>query len=946
MKIPEKDSVVAKSPTAFWKKFKIDTAPLLKAVAKGVIHSLSGKLEYVPVDIVDALGALSLSATTEERAYKLIERSLAAASYDLAFDALNFLADGSADVNSKLNSAIDGVFADISVSVNSDFIRAPDKTEIVSAFLPILSQWLIDVGAGPHAAESISSRFPSYFVYALHKEWRSRKVDYEAIFDEVDGPFHGAIERLSEWAEYSSELRRRIDENVFDEPFGLSQIYVPLNAYTVVFEKSGERTSVSNMGAGELKKEVREVVELEGQLMSWLNAANKDDAIRVISGGPGSGKSSFMRIFCAKLAEAGKFKPIYIPLHLIDPTKDVADEVAGYLRDEGIFSSAPIDASSSEKNIILVFDGLDELASQGAAASNVAKNFLDAVDLLLMRRNQRDLRLRAVLSGRELVVQENETSFRKPGEVLTILPYFVAPHERGEYNDPKELLKNDLRDIWWKKYGQLTGANFSALPRSLNKRDLVEITAQPLLSYLVALSFNRGTVDFTKEVSLNTVYGDLLTAVYERGYEKNRPYRPIAQMKRADFCRVLEEIGLAAWQSSDGRSTSVDDILRHCQQSGLGSLLDVFREGAEYGVTRLLAAFFFRRHSRTVDGSAAFVFTHKSFGEYLTALRLRRGVMKICMHLDRRKADPDDGWDIDTALEHWIGLTGPSPLTPYISKFLSNEFALQAAEQREGWLEKTSQLLSHTINRDLPMDKLRTLPYREVVAQARNAKEALLVVTHLLAKAAAKVVWLEVAAPNSFGSFLRAVVPQRIGPTPAMLLMSLGWQDFSEQILDLADFYGSNVANAVFRSTALNLATFDRAYGNAANFRGAHGFRLSAADANFSDADFSDADLDDANFVNANLGNAVFRDAKVTGANFSNADLRNADFSGADISGVNFSGANLSNARFDNIEFEVKPRFSKANLAGASFSGIELSSIRIKPSRLSQVSNINIQDVA
>ena len=34
------------------------------------------------------------------------------------------------------------------------------------------------------------------------------------------------------------------------------------------------------------------------------------------------------------------------------------------------------------------------------------------------------------------------------------------------------------------------------------------------------------------------------------------------------------------------------EIEGHCRASGLGSLLDVFQEGAKAGVTKLLAAFF------------------------------------------------------------------------------------------------------------------------------------------------------------------------------------------------------------------------------------------------------------------------------------------------------------------------------------------------------------------
>jgi len=57
------------------------------------------------------------------------------------------------------------------------------------------------------------------------------------------------------------------------------------------------------------------------------------------------------------------------------------------------------------------------------------------------------------------------------------------------------------------------------LPKELIHPDLDEITAQPLLNYLVALSFTRGKLDFSSDINLNSIYSDLVAAVHERGYE-------------------------------------------------------------------------------------------------------------------------------------------------------------------------------------------------------------------------------------------------------------------------------------------------------------------------------------------------------------------------------------------------------------------------------------------
>jgi hypothetical protein len=145
-------------------------------------------------------------------------------------------------------------------------------------------------------------------------------------------------------------------------------------------------------------------------------------------------------------------------LHLIDPSKDLVDEVARFVRDEGVLSQNPLDPDSPEPNLLIIFDGLDELASQGKAAAETARAFVREVDRVVERRNAQKIKLRVLISGRELLVQENESEFRRPRQILTLLPY-LQPKPRQhdwqlvldgeEYHDPNRLLEHDLRQDWW-----------------------------------------------------------------------------------------------------------------------------------------------------------------------------------------------------------------------------------------------------------------------------------------------------------------------------------------------------------------------------------------------------------------------------------------------------------------------------------------------------------------
>ena len=172
------------------------------------------------------------------------------------------------------------------------------------------------------------------------------------------------------------------------------------------------------MGGRTDKPARRIVVSLRRELEQWLQTASGEDTIRVVSGGPGSGKSSFARVFAAEIAQHKKLKVLFIPLHLIDTSKELVDEVARFVKDEGVLLQNPLDPESPEPNLLIIFDGLDELASQGKAAAETARAFVREVEKVVEKRNLQHVRLRVLISGRELVVQENESEFRRSRQIL------------------------------------------------------------------------------------------------------------------------------------------------------------------------------------------------------------------------------------------------------------------------------------------------------------------------------------------------------------------------------------------------------------------------------------------------------------------------------------------------------------------------------------------------
>jgi hypothetical protein len=404
------------------KPLTADFKELFKALSKGVGHTVLGKWEELGVDAVEALSAVGLSTDPGELAFLLLRRSIAKALFELVGDsASQSLAEAKKD-EKAINENLDLSISVSEISIDKKFFDRPSDLVLIGEVQTLLRRWLEAHETPIPVAKAIADRFPSYFVFALNQEWRTNSKSYAPLREAVDTPFTKAGEREWAWAAYAALLQRRTRESIFDEPFSLTQIFVPLNAYYL--EVPPRKNSIDETSRPD-KRSRRVVVSLQKELEEWLEDASRDDTVRVISGGPGSGKSAFSRIFAARIAESQpKLRVLFVPLHLIDPSKDLVEEVGRFVADEGVLVQNPLDPESPEPNLLIIFDGLDELASQGKAAAETARAFVREVERTVEKRNLQTLRLRVLISGREMVVQENESEFRRTRQILNLLPYF------------------------------------------------------------------------------------------------------------------------------------------------------------------------------------------------------------------------------------------------------------------------------------------------------------------------------------------------------------------------------------------------------------------------------------------------------------------------------------------------------------------------------------------
>ena len=913
---------IKKPVSVFKKSLTFNFNDISKALGKAGVDFAFGKWDSVAADAVDALGALGLAAGAEEIAWLFVCRSL--------FQAMKNLVDEKKELESHkfnfklLETQINEALKNSSLSINKKFFEHPEKDKILGVIQPAFTQWLIHSGLREVEAKAISQRLPIYFAAALHEEWGSRPKDYAVLQEKLDTPFTQANERLQAWLRYSTLLQKQVEEPMFGEAFSLKQVFVPLRAYyNRKVEKQKDEDLEERIGSS--RQFERVVVELEAELEDWLSKAKRDDAIRLISGGPGSGKSSLTKMFAAKVAEKGSIRVLFIPLHHFEPSDDLIDAVGKFVKFDRILPENPLEAEHREERLLIIFDGLDELAMQGKIAEKTAQDFVVEVQRKLERFNQHKTCVQVLISGREVVVQANETAFRKEGQILYVLPYFLPEHDRKQqYVDTKKLLQQDQRQLWWKRYGKASGRGYTCLPPDLNQGNLTEITAQPLLNYLVALSLKRGVLKFSEETNLNAVYADLLKAIYERGWAADQ-HVAIKGIEEKDFVRLLEEIALASWHGN-GRTTTVKEIESHCDKSRMKDLLTRFQTGCQEdykaSVTRLFTAFYFRQSGNDNSGEKTFEFTHKSFGEYLTAKRIVREVRLIHKKLEDRQTDPDEGWDEREALQRWAILCGSSAMDEYLFKFVLDEVRLQHLQDSSDvakWQQTFCHLIGFMLRHGMPMERLDLRPnFQEHNRQACNSEDSLLAILGVFSRLTKNLSKINFLSRYAFGTLIARLQGQRTGVSNPMSFYCLSYLDLSRCILYMRDFYEADFRGSNLQFSELTFANLLRANLEGANLEGA----------NLEEANLEGANLEGANLQGANLRNANLPGAHLLGAHLPGANLERAKLIEVDLEGANLQGANLERAKL------IEANLQGANLLGANLEGAKLIETNLRGANL------------
>ena len=912
---------------------------LAQAAAQGVILQ---DWPGVVASLLAAATTVRVEPTPGTLAWELLLIGIGEAVSELANDQPphELHQDDVAHINSKLDREAQDLL------VPADFLDHPWSLPPVKLAKHTLLSWLAPHGReSAHDLVNLGHRFDSALVLGLHRTIRENEVRYRPLFQSRTDPMGQAWQVLEDWRLYRAHLRAEFRAApVFDETFALDQIYVSLNAWRLTEQDSNQ---------AEEQKRVREVVRLTDDVVAWLRGERGNGRLRLVSGGPGSGKSSAMKALAAQLAEGNEHEDVadvlLFPLQRFHWRVDVIESVKVTLNDyDDKMRHNPLEADHLRNRctpLLLIFDGLDELSASTEVSEAISATFLRQLSTSL--RNWSERMVWVIVTGRDAIFGNVEgPTTGLPGERFQLLPYHIREREpglanRSAYHDPTELLAGDKRIEAFNRFVRAKRGRSEALPKAYARDELHDVSSQPLLNYFLLTSGPDKIVDS----NIARIYKHLFERLHARNRNiSNRPRdagKPGAGLTKEMFDRVFEAMAVGAWRTGGTRAATWADVLVEVERED-----SYLRDGDERLSTtfqsqmhdrsaqrpfRLAAAFFMRNEQTT-----GVEFTHKSFGDYLYARRLARALKDMATQLTvapavetemlRRWADLTAeqrmSYEVKRFLEleleasvetntarQWHGV-----LTPVVKRVFSNGFEVtgstqRRAEQRSCQMEEALFIAWHALWRrteDEPYwsfgsetgELMRRAQARQASVQDRLYGQMFQrswagVDFGSLSSFAASFFWADLTGANFRNAMLRHANLQFVTLVGADLRRAR----FDNARLDYCLLHGANCKRTMLKDACLRNANLMDSDLRRASFRRAVliGARLDGAD--MRRADLRRADLRLASLVWADLRGSDFRRADLRGASLENADLRGADLRRANLRHANLEGANLEGAK-------------------------------------------------
>ena len=225
-------------------------------------------------------------------AYKLLLSSLADATSRIISDYGRDKGLKKKMQKAKIQEAVEGEFSEALFEFNDNFLLNPAEHPLVLAYIPKLKAFLKELKISDDQLFGLEEKLKSYYFEAFHRIYSDSRNqgEFSKLANALINETTPAFKREWEWDNYRSKLIHDINKPIFDEAFSLNQIYVPLNGYYEIPDSDKE------------KEKLTIVCKLREEFDNWLENKDPKDTLRIISGDPGAGKSTFAKKWSATLA--------------------------------------------------------------------------------------------------------------------------------------------------------------------------------------------------------------------------------------------------------------------------------------------------------------------------------------------------------------------------------------------------------------------------------------------------------------------------------------------------------------------------------------------------------------------------------------------------------------------------------------------------------------------
>ncbi|MCZ4290547.1 pentapeptide repeat-containing protein [Hoeflea alexandrii] len=721
------------------------------------------------------------------------------------------------------------------------------------------------------------------------------------------------------------------------------------------------------------------VDDLHATIWTWLRERDCSEAIRVIAGGPGSGKSTLARALAIEAIDSEEFDVLFVPLQEIEAVGSFPVRVENLLRsrtDLGLdrhpdalnwLGQSETTGSSPVRPLLLICDGLDEIAPPGSAeAATVTADFVQALSSWVYARNSGGFHVCALVLGRTISAQE---AFHKLGighHALVRVAGFLPVTGTDEWEKAKrhsctvdlaQLAEKDQRQEYWLNWCSAKAIADQSLPVALEAnnapgRALQELTAEPLLLYLLIWTGYLGQQWEKAASNRNHVYEEIFKQIYQRKWglsaprvtgNKQRGGHPATDdVSEDDFFLLQEALGLASW-GTGGRTVNV---------AAFDAMLKVYLNEDKYedisdSVASSLKSVALQGYTRSVGGDAAgYEFVHKTIGEYLIARGL---ATTLTTALDEVRERSSPGRCAKAAAK-LAAIMRYGVLKPEIARFFVDELRMRLrsakiARRELEWhfLPVMNWLLQNGFSFSPEPGGQTEMVY----ARADQSDQRIWDVVWSAFQAIAHIsypwrtmginhdeawevgpVRLDWPNPQSFISlFARLSSRSHVAETgriPTFDYLDIRGQAVTDYTFGSVIFNESSNEGSfrplIWLPISMRACRLDGLFFYGANLREAH-LNLSS----LVETVFSGARLDRAILQKANCRSAVFVDASL---NF--VDAHEANFTGANLSGTKFKSAQLQETDLSEAKFDPRVReggltiFANASLERAKVQNTDL----------------------